>query len=104
MTTYANQIGYSDVNPFEVVRIISDKTMEVRAMDAERDVSFKLEFIPGGFSAHCVNQSEQKWNITSNEENPIVRIRLSKNRGWQDKYGRRFSLADAPRKFYDYNF
>ena len=104
MTTYANQIGYSDVNPFEVVRIISDKTMEVRAMDAERDASFKLEFIPGGFSAHCVNQSEQKWNITSNEENPVVRIRLSKNRGWQDKYGSRFSLAAAPRKFYDYNF
>lgn len=104
MTTYANQIGYSDVNPFEVVRTISDKTIEVRAMDAERDTSVKLNFIPGGFSAHCENQSQQKWFITSNEENPVFRIRLSKNRGWQDKYGNRFVLADAPRKFYDYNF
>lgn len=104
MTTYANQIGYSDVNPFEVVRTISDKTIEVRAMDAERDTSVKLNFIPGGFSAHCENQSQQKWFITSNEENPVFRIRLSKNRGWQDKHGHRFVLADAPRKFYDYNF
>ena len=104
MTNYANQIGYSDVNPFEVVRVISDKTIEIRAMDAERDESVKMNFIPGGFSAHCDNQADQKWNITSNEENPVFRIRLSKNRGWQDKYGQRFKLANAPRKFYDYNF
>jgi len=104
MTSYANQIGYSDVTPYEVVRIVSDKTIEIREMDAARDESVKLDFIPGGFSAHCANQSEQKWNITSNEENPVVRIRLSKNRGWQDKYGHRFALADAPHKFYDYNF
>ena len=104
MTQFANHIGYSDVNPFEVVKVISDKTIEIRAMDAERDDSVKLDFIPGGFSAHCANQSEQKWIITSNEENPVFRIRLSKNRGWQDKYGQRYSLADAPCKFYDYNF
>ena len=104
MTQYANRIGYSDVTPYEVVRVVSDKTIEVRAMDAERDESFKLEFIPGGFSAHCVNQCDQKWNISSNSENPVVRIRLSKNRGWQDKHGGRYNLAEAPRKFYDYNF
>ena len=60
MTQFANHIGYSDVNPFEVVKVISDKTIEIRAMDAERDDSVKLDFIPGGFSAHCANQSEQK--------------------------------------------
>ena len=101
---YANQIGYTDVHPFEVVRIVSDKTVEVRAMEAVRDDSVKLDFIPGGFSAHCANQSEQKWIITSDGSNPVFRIRLSKNRGWQDKYGQRFKMADAPRKFYDYNF
>ena len=101
---YANHIGYSDINPFEIIRKVSDKTLEIRAMEAEKDDSVSLEFIPGGFSAHCVNQIDQKWKISSDEKNPIIRIRLSKNRGWQDKYGRRFSLADAPRKFYDYNF
>lgn len=100
---YANQIGYTDVNPYEIVRVVSDKTLEVRAMNAERDESVKLNFIPGGFSAHCSNQNEQKWFITSNEDAPVIRIRLNK-KGWQDKGGTRYSLADAPRKFYDYNF
>lgn len=104
MTKFANQIGYSDVNPFEVIRVVSDKTIEIRAMDAERDDSVKMEFIPGGFAAHCTNQSEQKWIISSVEENPVFRIRLSKNRGWQDKFGGRYKLADAPHKYYDYNF
>ena len=101
---YANYHGYSDVNPFEVVKVISDKTIEVREMNAERDDSVKMEFHVGGFSAHCSNQRDQKWFITSDESAPVIRIRLSKNRGWQDKHGRRFVLADSPLKFYDYNF
>ena len=101
---YANHHGYSDVNPFEVVKVISDKTIEVREMNAERDDSVKMEFHVGGFSAHCSNQRDQKWFITSDESAPVIRVRLSKNRGWQDKHGRRFILADSPLKFYDYNF
>jgi hypothetical protein len=101
---YANHYGYSDVNPYEVVRVISDKTIEVREMDAERDESVNLEWVPGGFSAHCLNQRDQKWHIKSNPVNPVIRIRLSAKKGWQDKYGRRFGLSDQPVKFYDYNF
>lgn len=100
---YANQYGYSDVEPFEVVRVISDKTIEIRAMDAEKDDSVKLEFHVGGFSAHCSNQHQQKWFITSNPNNPVIRIRLGK-KGWKDAHGRRYGLADKPCKFYDYNF
>ena len=101
---YANHFGYTDINPFEVVRVISDKTLEVRAMDAIRDESIELQWVAGGFAGHCVNQSQQKWLIKSNPSNRIVRIRLSKNKGWQDKDGRKFRLSDQPTKFYDYNF
>lgn len=101
---FANHYGYSDVNPYEVVRVISDKTIEVREMKAERDESFKPDFVVGGFSAVCTNQCSQKWIITSDESNPVIRIRKSKNKGWQDKHGRSFDLADQPSKFYDYNF
>lgn len=104
MNKYANHYGYSDVNPYEVVKVISDKTIEVREMDAERDDSVKLEFHVGGFSAHCSNQRDQKWFITSNDSNPVVRIRLSKSGAWKDKHGRKFGLSDQPVKFYDYNF
>jgi hypothetical protein len=104
MNQYANQYGYSDVYPFEVVNVISDKTIEVREMDAERDDSVKLEWAPGGFAGHCINQRDQKWFITSNPNNPVIRIRLSAKKGWQDKHGRRFGLSDKPVRFYDYNF
>lgn len=100
---YANHHMYSDVDPYEIVRVISDKTIEIREMKAERDNSVKLEFHVGGFSAHCSNQSQQKWIITSDETAQIKRIRLGK-RGWKDAHGGRYSLADKPRKFHDYNF
>ena len=101
---YANQFGWSDVEPFEVVRVVSDKTLEIRRMDTEKDESVKLEFHVGGFSAHCSNQSDQKWIITSQPDASVIRIRLSKNKGWRCANGSRYVLADAPRKFYDYNF
>ena len=103
MTQYANKIGYTDVTPFEVVRTISDKTIEVREMNTTKDDSVKMEFHAGGFSAHCSNQRQQKWFITSDETAPVLRIRLGKN-GWKSACGSRFKLNDQPVKFYDYNF
>lgn len=100
---YANMYSYTDVTPYEVVKVISDKTIEVREMDAVEDRSVKLEFHVGGFSAHCSNQRDQKWHITSNPENRIIRIRLGKQ-GWKDKHGQKFGLSDRPIRFYDYNF
>ncbi len=100
---YANHYMYSDVEPYEVVRVVSEKTIEIRPMKAERDESVKLEFHVGGFSAHCSNQSEQKWIITSDEAAPVKRIRLGKN-GWKDAHGGRYGLSDRPYKKYDYNF
>jgi len=100
---FANHFGYSDVDPFEIVRRVSDKTIEIREMDAARDESVKMEFVVGGFAGHCINQDEQKWFITSNPLKPVIRIRLGKG-GWKDKHGRRFGLSDKPKRFYDYNF
>jgi hypothetical protein len=95
---FINEHGYTDVNPFEVVRIVSDTCVEIRAMKAE------LEQAPaclgvGGFSAVYENQG-QKWKITSDLDSPVAKIRLGK-KGW----GRgRFYMSDEPEKFYDYNF
>lgn len=100
---YANHFGYSDINPFEVVRVVSEKCLEVREMDAERDESVKLEWAAGGFAGHCKNQNDQKWFIKSNPENKVLRIRLGKQ-GWKSADGRRFGLSDKPVRFYDYNF
>jgi hypothetical protein len=101
---YANEYGYSDVTPYEVVRVVSERTVEIRRMNAVRsNPENKLGFAPGGFVGHHAAQDEQEWHITSNPEASVKRIRLGKN-GWKDKYGNRYGLSDKPRKFHDYNF
>jgi len=100
---YANQIGYSDIYPFEITRKVSMTTFEVREMDAERDPTWHPEFVVGGFAGHCTNQHSQRWNITSNAANRTVRIRLGK-RGWKDKHGHQYQISESPTNFHDYNF
>mgnify|MGYP003625385247 FL=1 len=100
----ANHMGYSDVNPFDIVKVVSPKTIEVRAVDTEADESVKLNFVQGGFSHICTNDRAQKWFYKSNPDNHVFRIRLSKNRGWVDSNGARYNLDTAPHKFYDNNF
>lgn len=103
---YANAHGYTDITPYEVVRRISDKTIEVREMDCERtDESKKAmadSFVPGGFVGHFDNDL-QEWAIKSNESNPIIRARRHMD-GCYYGGGKKFRLSDEPRKFYDYNF
>ena len=101
--SFANHHGYSDVHPYEVVRVVSGKTLEVRAMDTGENKT-ELQFVAGGFSAHCTNNYAQDYDYTSNPENHVFRIRSSKAGDWKDKHGRRFVISDAPSKFYDYNF
>lgn len=101
---YVNHYGYSDINPFEVVRRVSDKTLDIRAMDAVRDPSWTPEFVVGGFFGTVVNQGSQEWLINSNPNGRVVRIRLHKNGRWKDAHGNRYGLVEKPVKFYDYNF
>jgi hypothetical protein len=102
-TQYANHYGYSDATPYEIVRRVSDKTIEIRAMKAERNPDWKMEFVPGGFCGTVINQHSQKWVITSDESAEVFRIRRRKY-GWKDKYGNRYQLSEKPVKFYDFNF
>ena len=101
---YANHMGWSDVNPWEVTMIVSEKTIEVKEMTATKDDSVKLKWVAGGFAGHCVNQRDQKWFIESNPEGARKRIRRRKDGYWYDKYNNRFVLSFEPHKFYDYNF
>ncbi|MDQ7101915.1 hypothetical protein [Serratia sp. MF2] len=100
---YANLHGYSEIHPFEIVKKISEKTIELRRMKAERDPSWKPEIIPGGFAGHCVNQHEQRWFYSSDESAPIIRARLRKDGFFYSSYGKHV-FSDNPRMFYDYNF
>ena len=103
---FANNYLFSDVNPFEVVRVISDKTIEVREMHTEMADDWKPEMVSGGFAFHCTNNADQRkaWVITSDGENPVVRIRKQKDGSWKNPTFGRFRLSDVPVKKYDFNF
>ena len=102
MKKYANLVVGSDVEPFEVVARTA-KTLTLRRVKAERDPSWKQERVPGGFAGHCVNQSEQRWFYSADEEAPMVKAYLRKDGRYWSRYGRHF-LSDEPVRFYDYNF
>lgn len=100
---YANHIGYSDINPFEVVKHVSDKALDIREMVAT-EKPWMRQFMAGGFLGHVVNQEDQDWDIQPDPEAPVIRIRKHKNGQWYDRYGARYVLADKPVKFHDFNF
>jgi len=102
--THASMFGYSDVHAFEIVKVISDKTIEVRKMDAEFDISH-LKFHEGGFSGHFEGQRSQKVSYASARSAAVIRLRRSKKNPecWVSQ-GREFRLQTEPYAFYDFNF
>ena len=101
-----NEHGFSDVTPHEIIRRVSGNIVEIREMSAEKDPSWDPEIIPGGFSAHYVNQRDQKWFIKSNPDGEVKRVHKRKNGYFYYKgsNGSKFRESDKPIRFYDYNF
>lgn len=99
---YANLHMYTDIQPYEIVRLVSVKTMHVRPMIAMQG-EWKKKVAPGGFCGHVVNQDDQKWSIVSDPSADTIIIRKQKDGSWKSKNGRHV-LSCNPRKFYDYNF
>lgn len=103
-TGFANLIGHSDVQPFEILSVSpSGKQIVIREMDAQRDPSWVPNFVAGGFTAHCANQDDQAWFIVSNEASPAIKAYLRADGCFWSAYGKH-RVAREPRKFYDYNF
>jgi len=100
---YANMRLHTDVQPFEIVNKKSDRLATVRALDCTQD-EWKKDFRPNGFFGTVVNQTEQKWIITPNVNNPEIVIRLHKNGQWKDRNGNAYTLSEQPCKYYDFNF
>lgn len=102
--THASLYRFSDVEAFEIVKVISDQTLEVRPMKTSHSIA-GLEFTPGGFFGHVHNQEKQKVTYESDPEAGTLRIRRKK--GSADLWGHKgdtFRLKTEPRAFYDYNF
>lgn len=101
---FCNMYMWSDVHPFEVVKIVSDRTVEVRGMNHEQTV-FPKDVHIGGFLAHTADNHRQAYEYESDESKPTIRVRWSKAmKRWQSAGGNRFIMEDRPIYFYDYNF
>jgi hypothetical protein len=95
---YINQRTGTDVNPVgKIVGIKGKSTLIIQPIVASNNL-IKMNFIEGGFVAHCDNQNEQRYEFT--EQGDVFEFRISnaslKNRHW--------SINSSPFKFYDYNF
>ena len=101
---YCNFYGYSDVHPYEVVRVVSDQTVEIRPMGHSENKA-KMNWVAGGFAGHCTNNYSQEYDYYSLPDAEVIRVRWSKaNKTWQRGKYMKFGMSDSPRYFYDYNF
>lgn len=108
MQRYANFIGYSDIHAHEVVREVSDKTLEVRRLKAallngaSSNEPDALVFHPGGFVGHT--EGAQRYKFEQDPSARVFRIRLHKDGTYRDAHGSKYKLDTVPREHYDFNF
>lgn len=102
--THANHYSYSDITPYEIIKKVSAKTIDVRRMKATMINMDEMKFHTGGFSANCSNQNDQKYTFESDENEIVERLRLNKDGVWCSKYGDKHRLNIKPIRFYDFNF
>lgn len=105
---YCNRHLYSDIQPYEVIEIISDDRLKLRSMDfvqtngsVER---LRESFSPGGFLGHFDN-SVQEWICKPDENGIVVEVRRRKDGFFYEVGGSiPFVLSDQPRRYRDFNF
>jgi hypothetical protein len=106
---------WTDVHAYTIIKKTAT-TITLRQDDATLLNHDELNFIPGGFAAHCDNQHVQRYGYQSNPEGAVVKITL---RRWKDDEGnerRKWKRAGirtfepggnayaGRRAFHDFNF
>lgn len=106
---------WTDIDAYTIVKK-TPTTITLRADDAVLINRDNLNFVVGGFLAHCDNQSEQRYEYTSNPDGHEVKISLrrwndeegNERRKWKRSGTRTFEQGGnayaGRRKFHDFNF
>ena len=91
---------WSDREAYTIIKR-TPKSLTLRRCKATLKPDFKPEFIPGGFCAHCVNQHEQDYDYTENENGHVIKVY------WSEKFKRfrqgTMNIIPGRHEFYDYN-
>ena len=106
---------WTDIDAYTIVKK-TPTTITLRMDDAVLINRDDLNFVAGGFLAHCDNQSEQRYTYTTDPDGHEIKITL---RRWKDEDGnerRKWKKANnrtleaggnayaGRRKFHDFNF
>ncbi len=95
---YINRHLYTDSYPVgKIVGIKGKDTVFIQPVVAGENKT-KMDFIPGGFGAHCTNNRDQSYDFSECGEVFKERLTFSK----LEKYS--WYIDNAPTKHYDYNF
>ena len=104
---FANRMGWSDIEPFEVIEQRTEKLYVVREMEAvetkESIIARNKSFVPGGFFGHFDNDL-QDWDIKPKEKGFTFNIRRHKDGHFYDTCRQRYVISEKPIKYYDFNF
>lgn len=93
---FVNRYSYSDINPIGKIIGTKGKTIIlIQEIEAVKQTE-KLNFIVGGFAAHCDNQDNQKWEFKQNDN--VIEMKVSKS------FLKQYGIDNNPKKYYDYNF
>lgn len=92
---------WSDRHAYDVIAK-TPRTLTLRRCKATLKPTFKPEFIPGGFSAHCVNNHKQDYDYEEDPDGMVVKAY------WSEKehryYVNKLPVIAGRSEFMDYNF
>lgn len=103
---YAIKLSYNDddvltqADPYEVVRLISDKTMEIRSMWISRDAS---KLVLPECRSILKNWRGQSWDVRSDSDYSVTRIRKHKDGQWYSSLNYWFMFSDEPVCFFNFD-
>ena len=93
---------HSDRTAGTVIRVsASGKTIWIQEDLATLD-DWKPEMVPGGFAAHCVNNSSQRYTYHPNPDGHVHRASLRKDGRYRTTNRER--VIPGRHQFHDYNF
>ncbi len=89
------EMCWSDRHPYEVVEVIDDRHIKVRALDHKR--------IDSNGMSEC-----QEYEYSSNEKNPVITLFLTKQGKWRQRIGRSLGCysfyVGFAEEYYDFSF
>ena len=103
---YAIKLSFNDddvltqADPYEIVRLISDKTMEIRSMWISRDAS---KPVPPECRSNMKDWKGQSWDVRSDPDYSVIRIRKHKDGEWYSSLNYWFRFSDEPVCFFNFD-